>query len=122
MPPKKAGAKSRTKKSPAKARAKKAASAKSKADRWCLFATYLGEKQFRRGERVRLGCVGKGAIRVECFGPSQRKPGNYTVQWVKAEDLADLHPEWDSLGRKRAYVDAEMSELLQAAAVAKADQ
>jgi hypothetical protein len=90
-----------------------------KPDRWRIVGTYVGEKQFRCGERVGLGFVSQDARRVECVGPSQRKPGKFTVQWVKAEDLADLHLEWSCIGRKQAGVLQELASLQEAAAAAR---
>jgi hypothetical protein len=117
----KKAAKKRPKKSAKKATAKSTAkkSADKQRDQWRLVGTYIGEKQFRRGERLGLGYVSKRAQRVECSGPSLRTPGKYAVHWVKAEDLADLHLERSSPGRRQAGLLKELAELLQAAAAAK---
>jgi hypothetical protein len=115
MPAKRAPAK--------KPQVKKTAKRTPRADRWCLFATYIGEKQFQRGERVRLRQLGKGAAHVECIGLRKAKPtrswhGKYSLQWVKTEDLADFQLKRDSNGRKRADVEPELIALLQAAELA----
>jgi hypothetical protein len=107
------------KRSAAKSRAKKPAKAKPRADRWRVRATYTGEKQFRRGERVWVGFLFKGGERVECIGPSQRKPGTTTIQRVKVEELADLRLEFHPNGFKRADMESDLLDLLKAAELAK---
>ena len=86
------------------------AAAGKKRDTYVLLGTFIGNKGFRTGDKLRLMFVPDKPKKVECLGRSAK--GKPLAKWVDVKELTDLRIVWDGNGSKREGLKHELERIL----------